>query len=847
MGINVSQSLSDFFGDHPSARMKGAVPAAVGNGAANDTAGLTAAIRACSAIGSDLFIPAGEYLISHSTWYSGLSVLVNDHILDASNHIQLCTTSGISGSTLPTFNHSGGTTSDGTVVWTDQGIGAAVPYLVGIGSDLYLRGAGIGVSIIKVADGTGSYETIFGPKFNPINNLTISDLTVDQNSTGNPLVSSADLTNYPRFVLSVTNGVSNLTVRDCEFSNLQCVNAIQSGATNVVIADNRFLGIGLTAGSFDFDHSTLYIASNFAVIHNNLFEGVINGLGSGTAIETHGGKQTVTGNVIDSMESGMNITGIDPSGDDEGVTVTGNTIQNGYNGITLWSGQELSHTTGYGLAGCTVSGNTIRLKQTLWTLSGFGGTALGIQLNLTANLPFKSIIISGNVVEFDLSVSSSEPQDQSGFGIGYWDATTLNIVENLIISGNSIVNSPGAAIRVSARCPNVNISDNKIINPGSTLNTGFAGSFRCGVFFSGWVYNSNWTASTAIVAGQVTILDAANHIQLCTTSGTTGSTLPTFNDTGGTTSDGTAVWTDQGELVNIGVRVMRNQITDNLTTTRMHYGILFASLSTNDIVSEGNIISILGSTVSALVSPVDSNTNTQMPVINDSVYSPALASIVPIFEVAQSSTIRDLTNGVIYVYAPGVGWSSVRYGTAPPASGAFRDIVYNSSPGTYAPIVAWICTVGGSSATWYPIQALDLTQTLFMTAPVSITSSAGNLLSLKGSTTSYIEIFTGGVSKGLVGIPNVGVDDVIIESTGNGNINLGPAAGKQVFVAGPLQTSGPFGANNLPPQAAYPSGGLVPTTTPTLAAYGYTLAQAAAIITALNNIITALGANGIMS
>lgn len=36
------------------------------------------------------------------------------------------------------------------------------------------------------------------------------------------------------------------------------------------------------------------------------------------------------------------------------------------------------------------------------------------------------------------------------------------------------------------------------------------------------------------------------HIQKLTTAGTTGNSIPTFNNSGGTTTDGTAVWTDQG-------------------------------------------------------------------------------------------------------------------------------------------------------------------------------------------------------------------------------------------------------------------------------------------------------------
>lgn len=54
-----------------------------------------------------------------------------------------------------------------------------------------------------------------------------------------------------------------------------------------------------------------------------------------------------------------------------------------------------------------------------------------------------------------------------------------------------------------------------------------------------------WAASTVYALG-AQILDPDGHIQQVTTAGTSGATIPTFNDSGGTTIDGTVVWTDQG-------------------------------------------------------------------------------------------------------------------------------------------------------------------------------------------------------------------------------------------------------------------------------------------------------------
>ena len=57
-----------------------------------------------------------------------------------------------------------------------------------------------------------------------------------------------------------------------------------------------------------------------------------------------------------------------------------------------------------------------------------------------------------------------------------------------------------------------------------------------------------WHALTAYSTGQTFIIDPRGHIQKATTAGTSGATQPKWNDSGGTTTDGTAAWTDQGVL-----------------------------------------------------------------------------------------------------------------------------------------------------------------------------------------------------------------------------------------------------------------------------------------------------------
>lgn len=49
-------------------------------------------------------------------YYSGQT------IIDPGDHLQTATTTGVSGLTIPSFNHGGGTTTDGSEIWQDGGV-----------------------------------------------------------------------------------------------------------------------------------------------------------------------------------------------------------------------------------------------------------------------------------------------------------------------------------------------------------------------------------------------------------------------------------------------------------------------------------------------------------------------------------------------------------------------------------------------------------------------------------------------------------------------------------------------------------------------------------------------------
>ena len=101
--------------------------------------------------------------LSTATWTANTSVLLGQGILDSANHWQKVTTAGITGATIPTFNHSGSTTADGTAVWTDEGVYTSSGF-----PNTFLAGLSL------VTDGLGNW---FSPIQRTLNGYFFEDVT----------------------------------------------------------------------------------------------------------------------------------------------------------------------------------------------------------------------------------------------------------------------------------------------------------------------------------------------------------------------------------------------------------------------------------------------------------------------------------------------------------------------------------------------------------------------------------------------------------------------------------------------------------------------------------------------
>jgi hypothetical protein len=82
-----------------------------------------------------------------------------------------------------------------------------------------------------------------------------------------------------------------------------------------------------------------------------------------------------------------------------------------------------------------------------------------------------------------------------------------------------------------------------------------------------WVANHSYAAGGGNGSGYT--IDAANHVQYVTTSGVSGSLTPSWNDSGGSTTDGTVIWKDFGTSVHdLGHNTYSNNLLVNLDATQ---------------------------------------------------------------------------------------------------------------------------------------------------------------------------------------------------------------------------------------------------------------------------------------
>ena len=445
-----------------------------------------------------------------------------------------------------------------------------------------------GPGVIKIADNAGSYYSIFQNSSGGVSNFTLSGITVDQNSANNPLVSSADLTTYPRIIFHSGSGGTNNVVRDCHFTNLRNEWAIFMKSTSSQMINNLLDNVG--GGSVKVDSSELYTdagAEDFAIQGNTVIAVSESANAAVSAIETHG-VGIVSGNQSVNMESGINIA--EDSTTVNGVKAEGNIITGAYECISIYSLSTLG-ASGYGFDGVDIGGNTCVIDQVAYAaLTSASGQ--GIWVIPGSNLPLKNLKVHDNLTIFDLSASSGDPVTSSDFAEGFWNSTGTSGCATCEWSNETIINAPAMGFRFSESSTgssSILFKNDTAINPGSTKNT-LSSPFRAGFFIAA----------------------------------TSGSTIG-------------------------GLTIQGGSVQDNLSTCRFGYGAYLGTVNTSGLFVDGLHVSALDGTCSSLVKAVTPNTSLQIPFIRAILNVPS-GAVQPVYVTQMGSSLYSQQENLTYTW-----------------------------------------------------------------------------------------------------------------------------------------------------------------------------------------------------
>jgi polygalacturonase len=339
-----------------------------------------------------------------------------------------------------------------------------------------------GGGTIKLKNSAGDFNSMFGTKHIALDSLELTDLTIDQNASGNP---PSNTTSNAFSIAAVSSGdhfkIDGITVK-----NIKSRNTILSQVQNTTITNSRFY-IDPVSATYH-DHSTLYCDASNTVIAGNIFRSAINTPGVNTAIETHGSNTVVSNNVVEGYRTGEIIGGAS-IGNIVNVVSANNVFDKVYYGMDLYSLASVTNPTGYGLNGISILNNIINVTQRSYTVDTQSGTSplnnmCGIKLHGTSDLPINDIAIKNNIIRFDLS-EAGDTTATNAAGIDHNDTKAITL-SNIDISGNHIVNAPAEGIHLySGNLTAVNIRDNYILNAGSSLDAGLIPAYHAGVFLWG--------------------------------------------------------------------------------------------------------------------------------------------------------------------------------------------------------------------------------------------------------------------------------------------------------------------------------------------------------------------------
>lgn len=360
-----------------------------------------------------------------------------------------------------------------------------------------LRFAGTGEqSVIKIADHAGDWQRLFSPRDlgARVENVSFEDLSFDANIGNNPeaTINEKQEQTYQTFI-HITAG-NNLHVRRCRFNPYAGVWAISfTGKTirDCSVTDSYFRFV-MRDDKADYDNSAVYVDGVNYLFSGNRFESVPQPKrGARACMEAHGGPAEVTGNTAVGFQTILNIVGqYDAGGSPGDVNCHDNVCTDALLGIMLWP------TKPNDLRNVVVANNIIAIAQVKHGPVDTGGVYLlfspeakGLAANIT---------ITGNKIAFqDEGRGRAGDFYYNSAGIGLHN---LGGVNGAIIEGNTIENAPAAGVLIGLPEPgkrlfqNVRVRNNVIVNPGQNL--AFPAEVRTGVLVNSSATNLTITGNT---------------------------------------------------------------------------------------------------------------------------------------------------------------------------------------------------------------------------------------------------------------------------------------------------------------------------------------------------------------
>jgi Pectate lyase superfamily protein len=372
--------------------------------------------------------------------------------------------------------------------------------------NVHIRGATRDSSMIKLADNQDGYGAIFSAQTfgADVTGFELRSLTIDQNTTNNPVNSLSDVAineqdfseSKIRAAVWIATG-KNMVVQGCRFTDIKAIwTVFMAGNTKNVealtISDNLIENVG--GGNLDFDTSQIYTETNGAqsLISNNTIvsrnDGQAGSLGLRTGIEVHGDNIVIQGNTIRGFVTGLNVGS---SWTAQNNFVRNNRFENVNSGVVLWADAvSVTPTPDIVMRNINIDNNQFTLDVGGWQTVPLGKdatfSAIRLEQQGAKDRQLENIEISGNTINFiNIAGTDHENGDRYSAGIHYnrgWASNPNNLTTGLKIVGNTISNSPGMGIYLNAPIKNAQVSNNTIINPGSSFGAKKWIRWQSGIF-----------------------------------------------------------------------------------------------------------------------------------------------------------------------------------------------------------------------------------------------------------------------------------------------------------------------------------------------------------------------------